>query len=170
MQNVSKLYSTVGRAVMQQVCPDSRNLSTFLTAVTCLIASKSVLISAWISWISGDTKAGSRIRRIMRWLDNSSIDPHTWHASIFSYAMQDWTKMPIFLALDTTMLYDRFCCVQISMIYMNRAIPLTWRVLEHNSSSVKYAQYAHLFDRAVELLPKEVEIFFWPTEVLYARI
>ena len=160
MRNVSKLYNTVGRAIMQQICPDSRNLSTFLTAVTCIIASKSVHLSAWISWIPGNTKADSRIRRFIRWLGNSSIDTHAWHASILSYAIKDWTRMPIFLALDTSMLYDRFCCVQISMIYMNRAIPVTWCVLEHDSSSVKYVQYAHLFEKAVELLPKEIEIFF----------
>jgi hypothetical protein len=68
--------------------------------------------------------------------------------------------MPIFLVLDTSMLYDQFCCVRISMIYMNRAIPVAWRVLKHNSSSVKYEQYAYLLEQAPKLLPKEVKIFF----------
>ena len=74
--------------------------------------------------------------------------------------MRAWTQMPIYLALDTSMLYDRFCCVRISMIYMNRAIPVTWCVLEHESSSIKYLQYSHLFERAVALLPQNVEIIF----------
>jgi hypothetical protein len=68
--------------------------------------------------------------------------------------------MSIDLALDTTMLYDRFCCVSISMIYMNRAIPVAWCVLEHNSSTVKYGLYAYLFERVEKLLPKEVRITF----------
>ncbi len=34
------------------------------------------------------------------------------------------------------MLYDRFCCVWISMIYMNRAIPAAWYVPEHGSSAI----------------------------------
>jgi hypothetical protein len=46
------------------------------------------------------------------------------------------------------------------MIYMNRAIPVTWLVLEHNSSSVKYKMYAHLFERVEALLPRNVEILF----------
>jgi hypothetical protein len=74
--------------------------------------------------------------------------------------MREWTHQPIYLALDTSMLYDRFCCVRLSMIYMNRAIPVTWCVLEHESSTVKYACYSHLFERVEELLPKEVEIIF----------
>jgi hypothetical protein len=77
--------------------------------------------------------------------------------------MREWTQMPIYLALDTSMLFDRFCCVRISMIYMNRAIPVTWCVLEHESSTVKYLQYSNLFERAAALfltLPRNVEIIF----------
>jgi hypothetical protein len=46
------------------------------------------------------------------------------------------------------------------MIYMNRAIPVTWCVLEHDSSTVKYACYSHLFERVEALLPRGVEIIF----------
>ena len=46
------------------------------------------------------------------------------------------------------------------MIFLNMDIPVLWCVLEHNSSTVKYAQYVHLFDRVEILLPREVEIIF----------
>ena len=160
MPNVSELNDTIGRVIAQQVHPDSRNISTFLVMLMSLIASKCTQLSAWIAWLPGNTKAGSRIRRFARWLGNSSINPHEWYAPLFRYAMREWTQMPIYLVLDTSMLYDRFCCVRISMIYMNRAIPITWCVLEHESSSVKYVRYAHLFERVKALLPQGVEIFF----------
>lgn len=160
IQNVSALNHTVGRAIRQRLSPDTRNIATFLAMTVCILASQSVRLSAWIAWISGDTLAGSRIRRFSRWLGNSCIDPHAWYAVLFQYALREWTRRPIYLALDTSMLYDRFCCVRISMIYMNRAIPVTWCVLEHGSSMVKYARYAHLFERVEALLPRDVEIFF----------
>jgi hypothetical protein len=145
---------------MQELSPDTRNIATFLTMLLGLLASQNVRLSAWISWVSGNAKAASHIRRFSRWLGNASIEPHTWYVPLFRYALRKWTHRPIYLALDTTMLYDRFCCVRISMIYMNRAIPVTWRVLEHASSTVKYACYSHLFERVEELLPREVEIIF----------
>ena len=37
---------------------------------------------------------------------------------------------------------------------------MAWCGLEHNSSSVKYEQYAHLFELAAALIPRETEIFF----------
>ena len=160
IQGISILNNTLGRALMQQFSPDTRNVATFFAMLISILASKSVLLSEWISWLPGITKAGSRARRFARWLDNSSIDHHIWYAPIFLYAMRNWSQRPIFLALDTSMLYDRFCCVQISMLYMNRAIPVAWCVLSHNSSSVKYEQYGHLFELASTLLPREVGIFF----------
>ena len=160
IKSVSKLYHTVGAVLMQRIFNDVRNIATFIAALSCLLASKSVHLSEWIHWVPENTKAGSRLRRFTRWLNNSSIDPHAWFAAIFLHAMREWTRMPIFLALDTSMLHDRFCCIRISMIYMNRAIPVAWCVLEHNSASVKYKQYAHLFDHIEALLPHNVEIFF----------
>ena len=145
---------------MQHLSHDPRNIAIFLAMLISLIASQIVHLSAWIQGMPGNTKAKSRIRRLSRWLNNSSINPHEWYAPIFGYAMREWTKMPIFLALDTSMLYDRFCCIQISMIYMNRAIPVAWRVLEHNSSSVEYKQYADLLGQVKALLPLEAEIIF----------
>ena len=158
--DVPALNYTIGRILRQRLSLDTRNISTFLVMVACLLASKSVCLSAWILLISNNTKADSRIRRCSRWLDNSSIDPHVCYAPIFLHAMREWTQSPIYLALDTSMLYERFCCVRISMIYMNRAIPVAWCVLEHNSSSVKYDQYAHLFEWVKVLLPREAPIFF----------
>jgi hypothetical protein len=46
------------------------------------------------------------------------------------------------------------------MIYMNRAIPVAWCILEHPSSTVTYERYAHLFEQVGKLLPKEVKITF----------
>ena len=160
MKNVSTLNHTIGSTIRQALSIDTRNIATFILAVNLLLTSQSVNLSAWASSASDLAKAGSRVRRYSRWLASSSINPHEWYDPIFRHAMREWTKMPIFLAFDTSMLYDRFCCVRISMIYMNRAIPVTWRVLEHDSSSVKYEKYADLFDRVVSLLPKDVEIIF----------
>jgi hypothetical protein len=145
---------------MQQLSLDPRNVATFLAAVVCALASQNLALPAWLPWVSWNIMAGSCVRHFARWLGNSSILPHVWYAAVFCYAMRDWTQMPIFLALDTTMLFDRFCCVRISMIYLNRAIPIAWCVLEHRSSTVKYEQYSYLLDRVNKMLPSDVEIFF----------
>jgi hypothetical protein len=58
------------------------------------------------------------------------------------------------------MLRDKACAVRISMIYLGRAIPISWRVLEHNSSSVKFADYKDVLTLAYSRLPEGVTIVF----------
>ena len=40
------------------------------------------------------------------------------------------------LALDTTMIWNRFCVVVLSVVAHGRAIPLLWQTLEHPSACV----------------------------------
>ena len=44
-----------------------------------------------------------------------------------------WTK-PLYVALDTSMLWNTYCMVRLSVIYRGRAVPLVWCVLEHGSA------------------------------------
>jgi hypothetical protein len=53
-------------------------------------------------------------------------------------------------------LRDRFCAIRFSMVYMGRAIPVAWRVIEHLSSSVTFARYEELLKPAQRLLPQGV--------------
>jgi hypothetical protein len=46
------------------------------------------------------------------------------------------------------------------MVYRGRAVPLVWRVLKHNSSSVAYEAYKDLLTKAAELLPSGSRVVF----------
>lgn len=114
----------------------------------------------WNCHLPFDVQAASTERRFNRWLHNSRINPHSMYESLFRHAMRSWTQHPILLALDTSMLQDRFCAIRISMIYMGRALPVAWRIIEHESSSVKFARYEDLLKRARNLLPQDVSVIF----------
>ena len=76
IKDVYVLNHTIGKVLRQHLSHDLRNIATFLAMLISLIASQSVHLSAWIQGMPGNTKAKSRIRRLTRWLSNSSIDPH----------------------------------------------------------------------------------------------
>ena len=44
----------------------------------------------------------------------------------------------LYVALDTSMLWNTYCIVRLSVIYRGRAIPLVWCVLAHGSATVAY--------------------------------
>ena len=41
-------------------------------------------------------------------------------------------------ALDTSMLWNTYCLIRLSVIYRGRAVPFGWRVIEHGSAAVSF--------------------------------
>jgi hypothetical protein len=63
-----------------------------------------------------------------------------WRA-VYQYivlqALRDWGDARITLALDTTLLFKRWCVICVSSTYRGRAFPLAWRVIRHGSAMVR---------------------------------
>jgi hypothetical protein len=59
----------------------------------------------------------------------------------------------LYVALDTSMLWNTYCMVRLSVIYRGRAVPLVWGVLEHGSATVAYEGYKALLEQANTLVP-----------------
>ena len=141
---------------------DLRHLKTLAWRVSGLILSSQISLGGWALYIhSRALYLASSIRRFRRFLDNDRIDVHRLYAPLLHQALQDWTQMKLYVALDTSRLWNRYCIVRLSLIYRGRAIPLVWIVLEHGSSSVAHAQYRALLDQAAALLaPFDATVVF----------
>ena len=139
---------------------DRRNFITFTWMVLAAILSQSVALYSWDIALPFEVNAASTIRRFSRWLHNSKIDTIRIYDAITRDAFQNWRADRIILALDTTMLREKAYAVRVSMIYLGRAIPIAWRVLEHNSSSVKIADYKGVLTQARSRLPTNVGVLF----------
>ena len=145
---------------MQVFFCDKRNFATFLWMVVGALVSRSLSLPMWHCHLPFGVQAASTERRFSRWLHNCRINPHDLYECLFRHAMRFWTKHPILLAIDTSMLQDRFCALRISMLYMGRAIPVAWRIIEHGSASVKFDPYKDLLERVRCLLPQDVNVIF----------
>jgi hypothetical protein len=77
-------------------------------------------------------------RRCRRWLANGRIGPDGLYGHLVLWAIQQWQKpgQILHLALDTTMLWNLFCVVVLSVVCHGRAIPLLWQTLEHPSGEL----------------------------------
>jgi hypothetical protein len=56
-------------------------------------------------------------------------------------------------ALDTSMWWNTYGLVRLSLVYRGRAVPIVWTVLEPSRSSVAYDVYKARLDKVAELLP-----------------
>ncbi len=74
-----------------------------------------------------------------RFLVNRRIRVSAIYVPLVLVALNGWKGHRLYLALDTTVLWDRYCMIHLSVVCCGRAVPLLWRVLEHGSATVAFA-------------------------------
>jgi len=68
----------------------------------------------------------------------------------------------VYLALDTSMLWNTYCLVRISIVYRGRAVPLVWKLLEHPAAVWPMKVYQEMLEQVVELLPCDCSVVLPP--------
>lgn len=162
MKNTPNLYNTLIELLGQQSqWLDKRHLQTVVWMMVGLMASGLISLTAWSPFVdSRAVFAQSTVRRFRRWLENKRIQVHALYGPIIQEALCEWGENKLYLALDTSMLWDKYCLIRISVIYRGRAIPLVWQVIAHGSSSVAFEIYRPLLDQALTLMPCNCAVIF----------
>ena len=140
---------------------DVRHLQTLAWMVVGLIQAECVKLTAWVPFVQGRAQyAQSTQRRFRRWLANRRIEVAPLYGPLIQQALQEWGTHTVYLALDTSMLWNQYCLIRLSVVYRGRAVPVVWEVIEHGSSSVTHDAYAALLDAVPALLPAGVKVVF----------
>jgi hypothetical protein len=74
------------------------------------------------------------------------------------WALAAFAGEAVLLTLDTSMLWDKFCLVEVCLIWGGRSFTLSQVVLEHGSASVGFEHYHSLLERAQRVLPPECQV------------
>ncbi|AZI45248.1 IS4/IS5 family transposase (plasmid) [Deinococcus psychrotolerans] len=139
--DASRLYQAVLAHLQSGLWNDIRNARTVSWMVSGLLLSQRSTFPHWLSHINaGATLAQSTERRVRRWLKNPAIDLTSIYGPLITRALRDWGEHTLILALDTSVLFEKFCLIRISVLFRGRAVPLVSRVLEHSSAQVSTAQ------------------------------
>lgn len=162
MENPPRLYSELVAVCGQPgQWRDVRHLQTLAWMVMGLIQAECVKLTAWIPFVQGRAQyAQSTQRRFRRWLANRRIEVAPLYGPLIQQALQEWGTHTVYLALDTSMLWNQYCLIRLSVVYRGRAVPVVWEVIEHGSSSVTHAAYEALLDTVPALLPAGVKVVF----------
>ncbi len=138
---------------------DKRHLKLFAQMVGATIQAGSSNLNAWVPYVTGRAElAASTVRRFSRWMNNANVRVADVYAPIIKDALSEWGQETIYLAFDTTMLWNQFCRISLSVVYRGRAVPLAWLVIKHPSSMVSVSHYEDLLRQAAALLPPNVKV------------
>lgn len=135
------------------------HLTTCLWLVAALIQTGEVNLTKWAKYVPCRGQyAQSRQRRIRRWLGNPRINVHRLYKPIIQAALTNWEEPCLYLSLDTTQFWDKYCLIRLAVVHRGRALPLAWRVLEHSSATVAFSEYQEMLMHAARYLPKGVKV------------
>ncbi len=158
-----RLYDTLVQVLGQhRNWLDLRHLKTLAWMMVGLIQSGDIGLSDWAVYVkSRAALLASIVRRFVRWLDNERIEVHPLYGPLLQQALSEWGNTTLYVAFDTSMLWNTYCIIRLSLVYRGRAIPIIWRVLKHSSANVSYQDYKDLLDKAAKLLfPFAGEVIF----------
>lgn len=153
-----QLQTLLGQAI---IWADRRHLQTLIWMVIGVICAECISLPKWA--IYSRTRAvfaQSHQRRFSRWLHNPRINVHKLYSPLLQKALADWESSTMTLIEDTSMLWDEYCLIRLSVQYRGRAVPLVWRVIRHGSSSVQFSVYQAMLSRAAKLIPASVSVCF----------
>lgn len=162
MENTPYLYETLLRVLGQHSnWLDLRHRKTLAWMMVGLICSKTVSLGAWTPFVVSRAQyAQSLVRRFSRWLDNNRITVEPLYGPLIEQAVVGWVGQRMYVALDTSMLWNTYCLIRLSVIYRGRAVPLVWRVIEHGSAAVSFETYQDLLNEVKSRLPFACKVVF----------
>ncbi|MEO1672505.1 MAG: transposase [Cyanobacteria bacterium J06631_2] len=121
---------------------DFRHLKALAWMINALICSSKINLSEWESYVvSRANQAQSIERRWHRFVHNNRIKVRALYLPLVMAAISGWNEKRLYLALDTTVLWNRYCMIHLSVICGGRAVPFLWKVIEHKSSTVAFQEY-----------------------------
>lgn len=138
----SLLYETLLNLLQHAPWRDRRHLLTLAWMVMGLLSSGWIALSEWTPFVVGRALlAQSTERRLSRWLSNPRIDVLHLYAALLRPVLGECPDRRLWVVLDTTVLWNLFCVVQLCLVYRGRTIALAWKVLRHPSASVAFRDY-----------------------------
>ncbi len=160
MTDSLQMYRTLQTAFCEHIprgnYTDIRHLFTLAWAVVGVCIMKTVNFNLWgEAVISEAKKSASHQRRFGRFLKNKKIKPLKLYYPLLKLALSEWSREDtMYLALDVSDLKNGYVLIRLALIYRGRAIPVSWRVMKHNSTSVAYKDYKILLKQALIILPQ----------------
>lgn len=154
------LYRQLFDQLSQWLVPkDRRHLQGLAEIVGAILQSGSACSSHWLPYLSHrNCQARSHLERISYFMDNPAIQAEQYYAPILRHLLQDWSGSPLLLVLDTSLLWEQYCLIEVCLAWGGRSLVLAQSVLEHGSATVGFEHYRPVLEVAQSVLPEQAQV------------
>ena len=128
MERSRQLYTQIFDLLQQHShYVDVRHIQTLALMVQGLLSSPRLNLTAWEPFVqSRANEAQSYQRRWSRFMRNKRIQSLDIYTPLALQALSLSKTTRVYLALDTSQLWNEFCLISLSIVTCGRAIPLVW--------------------------------------------
>ncbi len=149
------LYGQLRTQMSQWITPkDQRHLTGCAEIVAAILQSQTGCLSRWLPYLSHRRcQARAHLERLSYFVHNDAIDAETFYEPLLRHCLQTFEGKAAVLTLDTSMLWDQFCLIEVCLAWGGRSLTLAQQVIEHGSATVGFKDYSSLLERALSLLP-----------------
>lgn len=157
-----QLYRQLFEQLRQWIVPeDRRHLQGYAEIVGAILQSQSACLSHWLPYLSHRAcQARSHLERLRYFMTNPSITAERFYAPVLRHLLKAWTGKAMTLVLDTSMMWDKYCLIEVTLAWGGRSIVLAQKVLEHGSATVGFEQYRPVLEATRSVLPPNVQVTF----------
>jgi hypothetical protein len=93
------------------------------------------------------------MERLSYFVNNHRITATTFYEPLLKHFLASFWGAPVELTLDTSVLWDQFCLIEVCLVWGGRSLTLSQVVIEHGSATVSFEQYRPVLERAAALIP-----------------
>ncbi len=138
---------------------DQRHLKVFAENVAAILQSQSACLSHWLTYLGHRTcQAHSHLERLSYFVHNPKITSETFYTPLLKRFLQAWSGLEMILALDTSMLWDEYCLIEVCLAWGGRSFPLAQCVMKHGSAMVAFEDYVCVLEEVVKVLPPNAQV------------
>jgi hypothetical protein len=160
LMQLPHLYRQLINQLRQWITPqDQRHLQSVSEAVAAILQSGNASLNRWLPFLSHrPCTARSHLARLSYLVRNPHINAETFYATLLRQFLQAFVGADLLLTLDTSMLWDQFCLIQVCLVWGGRSITLAQVVLEHGSATVAFEDYGPVLAQALSVLPQQSRV------------
>jgi hypothetical protein len=154
------LYRQLQDQLRQWVQPkDQRHLQGFAEILAAILQSGSACLGKWLPYLSHrDCQARAHLERLSYFLHNQQMSAERFYVPLLRYVLAAFAGEPVLLTLDTSLLWDQFCLIEVCFVWGGRSFTLAQAVLEHGSATVGFEQYQRVLQCAKQVLPPQCQV------------
>ena len=158
MSSSQELYNRLDKKLREAVpVKNGKQVTNWIWIIVGILQSQSSHLSKIANCLPMETKAGSRVTLIRRWLSNPQVKVWQFYKKILEQVLSGWSAVEAYLILDgVTVFGGRWQILRVSLQHGCRAIPIAWTLVE-GEGLVKVTRLKDMLEKVQKFLKKYVK-------------